>query len=203
MDWISTFLGPVLDGLKWIFKKFRRPDSVEVLKRREKIQKDFESNLPRLNEYSNRGEAIIRNIKRFDSYPEINEKEKGISSWFKVEIKGLYHRGVEVFIGIEAAAEVNGQWKLQDNKKRTEDSTNVFLVGHIPFDSIEYINWNGDQYYNFPHIFCKFNGLQGGPYEAIPIYFRSEAGHFFEIEGFRPLDKYRKFGRWVNKRRKK
>jgi hypothetical protein len=32
-----------------------------------------------------------------DAYPELDDQPLGISPWFKVEGKDLYHRGLEVF----------------------------------------------------------------------------------------------------------
>jgi hypothetical protein len=46
-------------------------------------------------------EAIIRDLARVDAYPELDDRSWGISPCFKVETKGLYHRGLEVFLSIE------------------------------------------------------------------------------------------------------
>ena len=52
------------------------------------------------------------------------------------------------------------------------------------------IDWNGDEYYNIPFIYCNFHGHRNQPYEEIPFYHSDEnSDYFFEIEGLRPWDK--------------
>lgn len=46
-------------------------------------------------------EAIVRDVARMDAYPEPDDSPWGISPWFKVEIKELYHRGLEMLLKFE------------------------------------------------------------------------------------------------------
>lgn len=46
-------------------------------------------------------EVIIRDLARVDAYPEVDDRPWGISPWFKVEGRDLYHRGLEVFLSVE------------------------------------------------------------------------------------------------------
>ncbi len=201
-DILNFALSLLTDSIKWIIKKFKKPNPVLVLKKREKLRKEFESNLPPKNKYGNHCDAIIRDIKRMDSYPDVNTAEKGISPWFKVEIKGLYHRGIEAFIGMPEyiKRDEGDNWHFTDHKD-TGEKVLAYPVGRIPFDLIEYVNWDGDEYYNFPHIYCHFKAFKGQPYESIPFYTRHEGSDYlFEVDDFRPWDK--KKGNWFLKLKK-
>jgi hypothetical protein len=202
MEILNLIFAPLVDLGKWVIKNFLKPDPVLVLKRREEFRNEFESKLPRKNQYGIHCEAIIRDIKRMDSYPDIDTAKKGISPWFKVEVKGLYHRGVEVFISMPEyiKRDKGGGWKFTDHKD-AEEKVLAYPVGRIPFDLIEYINWDGDEYYPFPHIYCRFKAFKGQPYESIPFFAKHEGSeYFFEVDGFRPWDKKR--GIWFLKFKK-
>ena len=191
MEILNLIFSPLIELVKWVVKKFQKPDPVLVLKRREDFRIEFESKLPRKNQYGVHCDAIVRDIKRMDSYPDIDTTKKEISPWFKVEVKGLYHRGVEVFISMPEYIKryKGGNWIFTDHKD-TEEKVLAYPVGRIPFDLIEYVNWDGDEYYPFPHIYCRFKAFKGQPYESIPFFAKHKGSEYlFEVEGFRPWDK--------------
>lgn len=129
------------DEWRQLFEKFFR----------EKAQRDV------------RTDTIIHDVARMDIYPEISEG-KGISPWFRAGLMGTYHRGV--LLGRRWAYIVqqpDGSWT--ENSKGDE-GTKVILVGAVPYESIESVNWDGDSYYNKPHIFCHFDH-NGQPYERM------------------------------------
>lgn len=199
MEILNLIFSPLIDLGKWIIKKFQKPNPVLVLKRREEFKKEFENKLPQKNKYGVRCEAIIRDIKRMDSYPDIETAKKGISPWFKVEIKGLYHKGVEAFISMPKyiKQDENSKWQFTNHEDKDEKVL-AYPVGRIPFDLIEYINWDGDEYYPFPHIYCRFKSFKGQPYESIPFFAKhGDSEYLFGVEGFRPWDKKR--GIWFLK----
>lgn len=43
-------------------------------------------------------DIIIVDISRMDDFPKIDEHSVGISPWFKLDVIGFYHRGIEVFL---------------------------------------------------------------------------------------------------------
>lgn len=201
MEIFKLLFSTLVDLAKWIIRRTKKPDPVIVLKRREELQKEFQSNLPPKNQYGVHCEALIRDIKRMDSYPDSDTTEKGISPWFKVEVKGLYYRGIEVFIsGPQYIKRLKGgRWEFTDDRD-TEKKVLAYPVGRIPFDLIEYVNWIGDEYYSFPHIYCRFKALKGQPYESIPFFAKIEESELlFEVDDFRPWD--RKRGDWFLKQK--
>jgi hypothetical protein len=189
---LSLLISPATKLFTWTVRKFKKPDPVPILKRREELKIELESHFHRRDKYGTRGEAIIRDINRMDSYPELDEHQKGISPWFTVEVKDVYHRGIEVFIHVRKSIkkDKNGRWAFADQKD--EGAITAYPVGRIPFDLIEYINWNGDEHYNLPQIYCRFK--DGQPYEGIPFYVEYQGSTFLvEAKGFRPWDKEKRF----------
>ncbi len=167
IDMLGTLYEILKDVLGFIFKKLQRPDPAVLLKQRQEWRSEFERHLTKESNGLIYGEAIIRDITRMDNYPDIADREKGISSWFKVEVKGLYHRGVEVILGIDGLIynENHRQWHYSTNGEN--GTVTAYLIGQIPFDVIRGVEWKGDEYYNFLHIYCEFNKKQKQPYENL------------------------------------
>jgi len=114
-------------------------------------------------------EVIIRSAND-SSYPNIDETP-GISGWFKVELWDFYHNGLEVILNIvRGIIDANGQWarlgydqKLDVSKYR---EINMWQIGRIPWRNIVIYDFNGDEIYPYPHLYCRFVG-NGTPYEEI------------------------------------
>jgi hypothetical protein len=161
---LSTLYNIIKDLARWLYGRFGPKDPVHILEHRTKWKSEFEKNIELLRNQ----DVIIRDLARMDSYPEIDEKKKGISSWLKVEFKDLYHRGFEVFLRVESIKyldRANG-WVFCDYKD--EGAINAFLVGRIPYDVVRKVDWSGDEYYRVPHIYCDFKKRLGKePYEEI------------------------------------
>jgi hypothetical protein len=115
------------------------------------------------------GDAIIRELRRKDTYPELDESLRSVSPWFKVELKGTYHAGIEVFTSVQNVTIRNGIARRADPTDPTAET--VYIVGRIPYEAIEGIDWEGDEYYGFTHIYCRFRvGSRRGPYAEVILY---------------------------------
>jgi hypothetical protein len=66
-------------------------------------------------------------------------------------------------------------WRYYDYKVSEEPELNAFLVGLIPFERIVNIDWEGDEYYSIPHIYCEFAEKHKQPYEKL-IFCSKERG---------------------------
>ncbi len=184
IDILGPFYEILKDVLSFIIKRFQKPDPAVLLKQRQEWRLEFERHLQKESNTLIYGEAIIRDISRMDNYPDIDDCKKGISSWFKVEVKGLYHRGFEVILRIDGLIYIENlrQWHYSTNGEN--GIVNAYLVGQIPFDVIRGIDWNGDEYYRFPHIYCEFNRKKKQPYENLVYYAlqgSDEHRYFLEI----------------------
>lgn len=108
-------------------------------------------------------DAIVHDVSRLDYYPD-NYGGKGISAWFRIGLMGTYHRGVLLGLRwVHIVQQPSGKWK--ENTQGTE-GTKVILLGEVPYETIESVNWDGDAYYNKPHLFCHFEH-RGEPYERL------------------------------------
>ena len=43
----------------------------------------------------------------------------------------------------------------------------MILIGYVPYENIEAINWDGDEYYVNPHLYCYFDTKRREPYEKL------------------------------------
>ena len=43
------------------------------------------------------------------------------------------------------------------------------MIGRVPFEQIEAVEWGGDEYYSFPHIYCYFDAKNKQPYEELVL----------------------------------
>jgi len=157
-DLLYTFFG--IDLLK------KRAGTVVQLKHRlamkREVEKKFIGDLRKT-------EILVRDIHR-DIYPDQEFNKPGISPWFRTEYYRNYHKGVSLYIGVVGIwIDNNGNWKIEDYKQKLPDGwteINAFRIGNIPFDNIVDFDFEGDEYYNYPHLYCEFNNL-GEPYEKI------------------------------------
>lgn len=200
------FLGPLISVAKevggYFIRRFKRPDPVAVLESRARWRAEFNAHVRDRDASGTRGDTIIRDVKRMDKYPDIEDRSRGISPWFKVELKGIYHRGVEVFLRVETLVFVEEREGWRFGRYDEPGAVNALLVGRIPFDVVRSVDWEGDEFYPFPHIYCDFSKAKGQPYEE-SVYYASHQGttgpYFMELaklEAVRRLSKKLGFQRW-------
>lgn len=140
--------------------------------------------LTRLIPHGKSPDILIRSIDD-EMYPEVDEAPKGkISSWFKAEFGGHYHNGIELILNIQMIIidRETGKWAMIDHQEPQIKAANfgyekaidtshyaimkVFTIGRIPFRNIFEIDEDGDEYYNFIHLYCRYADA-GMPYEVI------------------------------------
>jgi len=185
------------NACKGLISLFKKPDPAETFDHREKLKKAFEEKLLSRSgsgEGHCIGEVVIRDIDRMDEYPDINPNSMGISPWFKVELKGLYHRGIEIFGLIPQ--EIIWDGTKQPARFATDDDSEerkvtALPIPRIPFDNIVRVDWEGDSEYPFPHIYCHFNNPKREPYECTSFYVERNLltySYLEEVPNFRPYD---------------
>mgnify|MGYP001211818823 CR=1 FL=1 len=111
-----------------------------------------------------RGDAIVHDVDRLDNYPDAGD-EKSISSWFRVGLMGTYNDGILLGLRWTKIEEENGIW-VENYQSEAAGGVKVMLLGEVPFESIESVNFEGDDFYNKPHIFCHFD-FEGEPYKRL------------------------------------
>jgi hypothetical protein len=167
------------------------------IRHRETLRKEFEREINKCHAENLRQDVVVRHVDRVDSYPDIDENESGISPWFRVALVDTYERGIVVCLRIGGLVECDGGYRFVDYVNGEQPDLNVWLMGDVPYDSIEAVNTEGDQNYCFPHIYCYFD-FADQPYERLWFcekidqlsghpYFRHVA-NYDEVEGNNPME---------------
>jgi hypothetical protein len=145
------------DGVSFVRGRQRNLKPSEIVALRQKWKPRFEAEIWKNYRDKLRGDVIIRDMKRIDSYPEASD-QKGISAWFRAGLVDTCHRGILVGLGWERLRNHNGegQWTFAPGAEQ-EGDLKVALIGSIPYENIEEVDWEGDGYYGYPHIYCFFS----------------------------------------------
>lgn len=171
---IKSALYPFIGKPKSSAPAFASP--AEKVKHREGLRKEFEKELSEIKAKKLRSDIIIRDVDRVDGYPNTKEEETGISAWFRLSLLETYTKGIKVLLNIGMLVETDHGLRFADYKAGEKGDIKAFLVGEIPFDSIVTVNWDGDEYYYFPHIYCHFNH-EGEPYDRLILCEKIDMGH--------------------------
>lgn len=134
-----------------------------------------------------RSDCIIRDVRRRKQYPTTTDS-KGVSAWFRVGLVGTYHAGIEVALSVHSLVREASEdsWRLCGLEERCEGALNAYLIGYIPWENVQHIDPDGDEYYSYPHIFCRFQP-GGQPYEKLVFcerrqLFPNSLPYFSEVE---------------------
>jgi hypothetical protein len=60
-------------------------------------------------------------------------------------------------------------WTYKKHDDEKSSGVRVILIGYIPYENIEAVDWSGDEYYNFPHLYCHFDEKRKEPYESLML----------------------------------
>ncbi len=110
--------------------------------------------------------------------------------------------GIVVGLGWEGLIEEPGGWRKADYKAGEDEKETLMLAGEIPYDFIESLNIDGDEYYYLPHIFCHFAN-RSEPYERLYYAERVDMGYGHEywreiVSHKEVLQNTKKYGRKNN-----
>ncbi|MDP3292672.1 MAG: hypothetical protein Q8M43_11645 [Sulfuricurvum sp.] len=165
----------------------------ELVKHREELRKQFQEEIYKCRVKNLRKDVIIRHVNRMDSYPHVEENHKGISPWFKGALLDTYHKGIMVWLRSGTLTDGAHGYRFTNYKKEEKGDIRVLMVGKIPYEYIECVNFDGDEYYYFPHIFCHFAN-KGEPYEEIVFCEEIDMGngptYYKEIVDFQSVKKH-------------
>lgn len=172
---------PVIELLKRYEVTFtRREEKVlspgAIIQHNEELRRILQEEILNCRQNNLRKDAIIRHVRRKDEYPEVSTKSKGISAWFRVGLMDVYHNGILVALRFGTLTEGPDGWRYTNYNEDEEGDINVYMIGKIPFDYIEAVNIDGDEYYHYPHIFCHY-GNNGEPYEEVVFCEENELSH--------------------------
>ena len=192
-EWISlSFVYTVMKDV-WgrVNHGRRRLSPSEMIELRAKWKPQFEKYLWERVKDDLRTDIIVRDMKRIDRYPEAESAKRGISPWFRVGLAGTYHRGIYIGHKWGMLTKDGDSWRFTNYSAGENGDVKLMMVSSLPYENIEHVDWDGDEYYSFPHIYCWFNRKRQ-PYEYTGLYtrgqnpgglpFYTEFGNLKEIE---------------------
>jgi hypothetical protein len=166
----------------------------EILAAREKWRPLFEKEIWTNFKEDLRQDVIVVNISRLDQYPKTDERRKGISPWFRAALLDTCDKGAMIGLRIGSLTEIDYDpgWRFTNHDAGETGDIRAEKIGIIPFELIESVNWQGTDYYNFPHIYCHFHEKHGQPYRKIGFQERPRPDmppHYLEIGSYDPIKK--------------
>jgi hypothetical protein len=116
------------------------------------------------------------NVKKYLShYPNSNEETRHGYTYLRAELKGLRFDGVDFFSGVrEVYRKEDGTLSLHAGEDRTRENENALEAGLIPYEWIEYVDTEGDEYGGYPLFFTQFKGHKKSPYKSCSYYMCNE-----------------------------
>lgn len=177
----------------WRNRRQRKLTPQERLELRAKWKPAVEAWIHEHDRKKLRHDCIIRDVRRLDHYPEAKET-KGISPWFRVALIDTYEKGIMLGLQIYGLVEEPEGWRLGEYSTEKEKMVNLTMTGFVPYENIEMIDWDGDQYYSYPHIYCYFV-FKGEPYERTAFCQKrnlDEHVYYTEVAEFRSVLKLTK-----------
>lgn len=170
--------GLIKSGFQYWQVRNRMLSPEQRLALREKWRPVFETYVFTQQKKGGNLDAIMRDVRRLDEYPEVDEKAKGISPWFRFGLVDTYERGFVALLTIVPLTvdEKTGEWRQVGLREETEGE-NFYRAGFVPYEWVEEVNWEGDHYYNMPIVFTHFVDRKRSPYVKV-AYFDT-----FELHG--------------------
>jgi len=165
----SSFLYSVGKDLWNNFRGRRRSmRNAKVLELRQKWKPKFEAETANTHREKLAKDVIIRDVKRIDEYPDIDQGAKGISPWFRAGLMNTYDKGFLVELRwCDLTEDTPGKWRYTNYGAGEIGEVRSILIGRVPYENVQDVDWNGDEYYYFPHIYCHFDGKEDGPYDEL------------------------------------
>ncbi len=163
----------------------KKLDLKDRLTHRDNIRKQVEPILARINTGISSKVELVNVQKYLSHYPETNECNRDGYTYLGAELKALKFDGVEFFCSVrELYKDSKGNLSLQAGEGLIQENYNAFEVGLIPYEWIEHIDTQGDEYSYRPQFFTKFNGIEKFPYKYLSYYKKSDVYR----EGNDPMD---------------
>ena len=158
---------PLHDLVSFIWKRKRRLTQEQKIQLKAKWKPIIEEKLQKRHYEQLSHDVIVHDVKRIHEYPD-GSPGKGISPWFRVGLMDTYHEGV--MLGLRWGRAV---WDPTFEKwvfaHLGEEGQNFILIGYVPYHRIEWIDWDGDEFYPYTHLYLHFDGPKKQPYERLAL----------------------------------
>ena len=181
LEWFAGYK-PLSDLVSYLWSRKRRTTEAQRVQLKAKWKSEVEEKLDDWAHRKLRNDVVIRDVKRAEQYPG-GLPGKGISPWFRVGLVSTYHGGI--MLGLQwGTAKFDEQAESWRFAAFGEEGTSVLLVGYVPYHRIEWIDWKGDEFYPYTHLYLHFDGPKRTPYERLALCERRELNgrdHYTEL----------------------
>lgn len=143
-----------------------------------KWKAEIEDKLRERRKHRLRADVIVRDAERLDGYPHATGKKGRISPWFRAGLVGTYHGGVSLLLRYEEPSQcITGGYRLANYAAGETGELTAALIGYVPYEQIVHIDWDGDEFYGFPVLFCYFDADDRTPYERVAYCYERTITH--------------------------
>lgn len=184
IDWFNQNIVGIVGILVGAFIAYhvyflsKKLDFKDRLAHKNAVRKQVEPILGRIAKGISSKSELVNIKKYFKHYPHNNEHNRQGYTYLGAELKTLRFDGVEFFCEIsEGFRDSNGIIYLKPAKDRTKTAFNIFVVGIIPYEWIEWVDTHGDEFSYRPQFFTQFRGKKKSPYKYLSYYKESEVYH--------------------------
>lgn len=154
------------DVINFFRRRGRKLSPTDILELRQKWKREFEPKMWERHQKEMGLDVIVRDVKRLDAYPN-DPSKKGISAWFKAGMMATYHNGLQMGLGWYALKKDKNGWRHADHRNKEAPDETAVLMGNIPYENVEAVDWSGDDFYGNPQLYCHFDASKGQPYEHL------------------------------------
>ena len=153
----------------------KRIDFKDKLVHKDNIRSLVEPILHKISKGYNRDAELINVKKYYTHYPHDNEHSRHGYTYMRGELKALRYDGIEFFCNVrEVYIKPDGSFTLSVENGLPRAEFNIFDVGVIPYEWIEFVDSQGDEFSWRPQFFTKFKGPNKSPYKYIVHYRNSD-----------------------------
>ncbi len=129
------------------------------LEHKEKIKQITEEYLAGIRSKKLSSKVYLVNINRyFKDYPSNTEKTFEGYSHIRADIKSVRFDGIEFFAEMPTEVYRNKSGDLSFKGEKKGKVFNVYPVGIVPYEWIEHIDLEGDEYAFVPLFYCHYKG---------------------------------------------
>lgn len=181
-DWVISLLVAGILVPFAIYWLSRKKTDRQLLQHRESIQRKLDEFAGHIRNDRYASEVRLIDTKQYRKHYPTGAPGKTKVVDLRAEFKTCYSDGVEFFSDMPQGAveSENGKIKLV---RGTEHEFVVSPVGKVPYEWVDFVELEGDEYHNFPLIYCRFKGkgkLKGTPYNELKYYFREEGSDYLQ-----------------------
>lgn len=120
------------------YQFLRRPNPVEIIRRREALRKEISDNLRWPETEHEVPEVLLVQLRKLNRFPATDNRivRRSASPWFKVEVARVHDRWLEITSKI-TTVHIDGRTARETTDA---DATKVEVIGRIPLERIAHID---------------------------------------------------------------